>query len=464
RLLFERNPLPAWVFDLATLKFLAVNDAAVRAYGYSRDEFLAMTIADIRPAVDVPALGATVSHTEAGGGAGGGTWRHRKKDGTVIEVEITAHPLAYGGRRAELVLAQDITERQRAEQALRASEERFRALAASANDAIVSADSAGRITYFNPGAERLFGYAATEATGQPLTILMPERFQEAHLAGLARYLATGEAHVVGKTVELAGRTKDGREFPLELSLASWKRGPDVGFTGILRDITERRRAEAEIKARTAQLEAANKELEAFSYSVSHDLRAPLRSIDGFSQALQEDYTARLDEEGRSHLRRVRAATQRMALLIDDLLHLARVSRAELKSAPVDLSALAQGVVAELRQGEPRRAVEFVCADKAQVRGDPALLRVVLENLLGNAWKFTTQRRPARIEFGVAQQDGASAYFVRDNGAGFDMTYADKLFGAFQRLHSAKEFEGTGIGLATVQRIIHRHGGRVWAES
>jgi len=464
RLLFERNPLPAWVFDLATLKFLAVNDAAVRAYGYSRDEFLAMTIADIRPPEDVPALRATVAHTDASGGAGGGTWRHRKKDGTVIEVEITAHPLAYGGRRAELVLAQDITERQRAEQALRASEERFRALAASANDAIVSADSAGRITYFNPGAERLFGYAATEATGQPLTILMPERFQEAHLAGLARYLATGEAHVVGKTVELAGRTKDGREFPLELSLASWKRGPDVGFTGILRDITERRRAEAEIKARTAQLEAANKELEAFSYSVSHDLRAPLRSIDGFSQALQEDYTARLDEEGRSHLRRVRAATQRMALLIDDLLHLARVSRAELRSAPVDLSTVAQGVVAELRQREPRRAVEFVCVDQARVRGDPALLRVVLENLLGNAWKFTAQRRPARIEFGVSQQDGATAYFVRDNGAGFDMAYAEKLFGAFQRLHSAKEFEGTGIGLATVQRIVHRHGGRVWAES
>src|SRR2546422_10768206 len=158
-----------------------------------------MTIADIRPPEDVPAL-RTMAHTDVSGSAGGGTWRHRKKDGTVIEVEITAHPLAYGGRRAELVLAQDITERQRAEQALRASEERFRALAASANDAIVSADSAGRITYFNPGAERLFGYAATDVTGQPLTLLMPERFRDAHRAGLARYLATGEAHVVGKTV------------------------------------------------------------------------------------------------------------------------------------------------------------------------------------------------------------------------------------------------------------------------
>ena len=464
RLLFELNPLPAWVFDLETLKFLAVNEAAVSSYGYSREEFLAMTIDDIRPQEDVAALRAAVARTVAGGGAAGGIWRHRKKDGTVIEVEVTAHPLAYGGRRAELVLAQDITERQRAEQALRASEERFRALAASANDAIVSADSHGHITYFNPGAERLFGYAATDVTGQPLTLLMPERFRNAHRAGLARYLATGEAHVVGKTVELAGRAKDGREFPLELSLASWKQGSDVAFTGIIRDVTERVRVADELRRYAAQLEAANKELEAFSYSVSHDLRAPLRSIDGFSQALQEDYTARLDEEGRSHLRRVRAATQRMAHLIDDLLHLARVSRAELKSAPVDLSAVAQGVVAELRQREPRRAVEFVCVDQTRVRGDPTLLRVVLENLLGNAWKFTAQRRPARIEFGVSQQDGASAYFVRDNGAGFDMTYADKLFGAFQRLHSAKEFEGTGIGLATVQRIIHRHGGRVWAES
>ena len=387
-----------------------------------------------------------------------------RKDGTEFPVEISLSPLQTAQGVLICSAIRDITERQRAQQALRASEERFRALAVSANDAIVSADSQGCITYFNPGAERLFGYAATDVIGQPLTLLMPDRFQEAHRAGLARYLATGEAHVVGKTVELAGRTKDGKEFPLELSLASWKRGSDVAFTGILRDITERRRAEAELQARTAQVEAANKDLEAFSYSVSHDLRAPLRSIDGFSQALQEDYTARLDEEGRSHLRRVRAATKRMEQLIDDLLHLARVSRAELQSEPVDLSALARSIVAELRQREPRRAVEFACADRAPVRGDPRLLRIALENLLGNAWKFTLRRQPAHIEFGSVAQDGRPVYFVRDNGAGFDMAYAEKLFGPFQRLHGATEFPGSGIGLATVHRILQRHGGRVWAEA
>jgi len=393
-------------------------------------------------------------------------YRFRHKDGTYrwIRDEARLQRDALGTASEVVGAWVDITARRRAEEAVRTSEEQFRILAATANDAIVSANSRGDITYFNPGAERAFGYAAAEAVGQPLTLLIPERFQAAHRAGLTRYLTTGEARVVGKTVELVGRRKDGTEFPVDLSLASWKRGPDVAFTAIIRDITERRRAEAEIRARTAQLEAANKDLEAFSYSVSHDLRAPLRSIDGFSQALQEDYTARLDEEGRSHLRRVRAATKRMEQLIDDLLHLARVSRAELQSEPVDLSALARSIFAELRQREPRRAVEFACADRAPVRGDPRLLRIALENLLGNAWKFTLRRQPAHIEFGSVAQDGRPVYFVRDNGAGFDMAYADKLFGPFQRLHGATEFPGSGIGLATVHRILQRHGGRVWAEA
>ncbi|HWP34685.1 MAG TPA: ATP-binding protein, partial [Thermodesulfobacteriota bacterium] len=220
--------------------------------------------------------------------------------------------------------------------------------------------------------------------------------------------------------------------------------------------------ERRVAARTAQLELANRELEAFSYSVSHDLRAPLRSIDGFSQALLEDYEERLDADGREHLRRVRAASQRMAQLIDDLLGLARVARSELRREAVDLSALARDIVAELRGREPERPVVVEIADGLVTRGDPRLLRLALENLLGNAWKFTRGRTPARIAVGVEQGEGEPAYFVRDNGAGFDMAYAGKLFGPFQRLHAAAEFEGNGIGLATVQRIVHRHGGRVWA--
>jgi len=228
-------------------------------------------------------------------------------------------------------------------------------------------------------------------------------------------------------------------------------------------LKEQHRLIGQLSQRTAELEAANKELEAFAYSVSHDLRAPLRAMDGFSLALLEDYTGRLDAEGQDYLRRVRAATRTMAQLIDDLLDLSRVTRAEMRRDAVDLGPLAQSIAAELQTMQPERQVEVIIADGLNTRGDPRLLRVVLENLLSNAWKFTGQQPQARIAFGLAEQNGQTAYFVRDNGAGFDMAYADKLFGVFQRLHRADEFPGTGVGLATVQRIIHRHGGRVWAE-
>jgi light-regulated signal transduction histidine kinase (bacteriophytochrome) len=223
------------------------------------------------------------------------------------------------------------------------------------------------------------------------------------------------------------------------------------------------RLEDLVAERTAELSAVNKELEAFAYSVSHDLRAPLRSIDGFSQALLEDYSGCLDAVGQDYLRRVRAATQRMGQLIDDLLKLSRLTRRELRREAVDLSALAGSIAAGLQQAAPQRRVEFAIASGVVAQGDAALLRVVLENLLGNAWKFTSKQSEGRVEFGMREVGGTAAYYVRDDGAGFDMAYVDKLFGAFQRLHQVSEFGGTGIGLATVQRIIHRHGGRVWAE-
>jgi PAS domain S-box-containing protein len=382
-----------------------------------------------------------------------------------VPIEVWAAPVRDAAGRVAFAVAafNDIAERLRIEGALRESEERFRTLAATANDAIVSADSSGAVTYFNPAAERIFGHRASDVAGQPLTALMPERFRDAHRAGLARYLATGEPRVVGRTVELAGLRRDGSEFPLELSLAAWRRGSAVAFTAIIRDITARKAAEDALRRYAAQLETANAELDAFAYSVSHDLRAPLRAIDGFSQALLEDYAARLDAAGREHLERVRQATRRMGQLIDDLLNLSRVTRAQMQLGPVDLSALARRIAADLRRLEPARDVEFVVAPDLVVRGDPGLLQVALENLLGNAWKFTAPRPRARIEVGVTQRDGRAVYFVRDDGVGFDMRYADKLFGAFQRLHGTAEFAGTGIGLATVQRIIHRHGGRVWAE-
>jgi light-regulated signal transduction histidine kinase (bacteriophytochrome) len=213
-----------------------------------------------------------------------------------------------------------------------------------------------------------------------------------------------------------------------------------------------------------ELERKNKELEAFSYSVSHDLRAPLRSIDGFSQALLEDYADRLDARGQDYLRRVRAAAQRMAELIDDLLQLSRVGRSELRRDRVDLAQLARSVLAELQSHEPERTVEARIQDRLPVEVDARLMKIVLDNLLGNAWKFTSHTQSPMIELGVDELATGPAYFIRDNGVGFDMKYADKLFGVFQRLHKQEEFPGTGIGLATVQRIVDRHGGRVWAES
>ena len=240
------------------------------------------------------------------------------------------------------------------------------------------------------------------------------------------------------------------------------------------EVIQRRRAEEEIRRlnegleqriteRTAELEAVNKELESFSYSVAHDLRGPLRSLDGFSQILLEDYNGQLDTQGKDYLLRVRSGAQRMAQLIDDLLRLSRVTRGEIRREAVDLSGAARSVVTELQKTQPERQLDIRIEDGMVVHGDGRLLRLVLENLIGNAWKFTSKHPRATIEFGVTERDGRPAYFVRDDGAGFDMAYADKLFGPFQRLHGPAEFSGTGIGLATVQRIIHRHGGRVWAE-
>jgi light-regulated signal transduction histidine kinase (bacteriophytochrome) len=258
---------------------------------------------------------------------------------------------------------------------------------------------------------------------------------------------------------------------LSVSLVRDERGQEPYFISQVQDITERKRVENEIKDLSGQMErqnkeliAINKELESFSYSVSHDLRAPLRAIDGFSLALLEDCDHKLDPAEKEHLQRVRGATASMGRLIDDMLNLARTARYELVRRKVDLSALAREIASALRETHPERGATFRIVPNVIVEADRTLLRVVLENLLGNAWKFTSKRPNAEVEFGVESDSKGTIYFVRDNGAGFDMRYSDKLFGVFQRLHDGSEFPGSGVGLATVQRIIHRHGGRIWAES
>jgi light-regulated signal transduction histidine kinase (bacteriophytochrome) len=240
-------------------------------------------------------------------------------------------------------------------------------------------------------------------------------------------------------------------------------GELVGISNVSRDISERKRTEEALARAKEATDTANRELEAFSYSVAHDLRAPLRGIDGFSQALLEDFAESLEPEARRLLERVRQSAQHMAQLIESLLALARVTRGDVRNDRVDLSSLARATADRLMTAQPGRRVDFRIANDLRATGDSRLLGVVLENLLGNAWKFSRNKPTAMIEFSVDASEARTVFFVRDDGAGFDMAFASKLFGVFQRLHTSREFEGTGIGLATVQRIIHRHGGRIWAE-
>jgi PAS domain S-box-containing protein len=354
---------------------------------------------------------------------------------------------------------------------LQTSPATLRGLLESAPDGIIIVDRAGTIILVNRQAQRMFGYGEAELTGRSVEDLLPAGLRARHLAHRDRYTEKPTTRPMGAGLTLSGRRRDGSEFPVEVSLSPMQTPDGLLVTSVIRDVTERRRIEDHVRTlnesltrQLAELAAVNRELESFSYSVSHDLRAPLRSIDGFSQALLEEHGDALDETAADYLRRIRVATQRMGDLIDDLLDLSRVTRREMRHDDVDLSALASAVMAGLSGAAPERPVEVRIAEGLRGRGDPALLRLVLENLLGNAWKFTARQRPARIEMGVQRDGDRLTYYVRDNGVGFDMAYADKLFGAFQRLHGPTEFPGTGIGLATVQRVILRHGGQVWAQS
>jgi len=350
------------------------------------------------------------------------------------------------------------------------AQEKLGRLLGSMPDALVIIDAEGRIISSNARMEKLFGYTERELQGERMALLVPERFRQVQRQYYAGHLS-GRAAGPADSAEMWGLHKDGREFPIEISTSPLNNDRTLSVTSEIRDISERKKTEQqisklnrELERRARELEATNKELEAFSYSVSHDLRSPLQNIDSFSQILLDEYANRLNADGRDCVQRLRASCGHMEDIIEALLALSNMSRSELIVDQFDLTALANAVAADLKLKNPDRLVDWIIGENLTAEGDAQLMRVVLENLLGNAWKFTANRPRARIEFGaLPQSNGARTYFVRDDGAGFDMMRVKNLFAPFKRLHDQTEFKGTGIGLATVQRVINRHHGKIWAE-
>jgi len=471
RVLFDSNPLCMWVYGLRSHRFLAVNDAAVVQYGWSREEFLTMTLEDIRPPEDVARLREDLSRPRPTLQRSDG-WRHRRRNNSPIDVEILSHVIVFEGREAVLVSALDVTERKRAEAAVRLSEGQYRSLFHGMLEGYAhcrmefDGDVPRDWVYLdvNPAFGAITGL--TGVVGKRVTEIVPgiretnpEMFEI-----FGRVARTGAPSQVESYVPALG---------IWFSLAVYRPAPGE-FVAVFEDITERRRAFEEVRRlnteletrvleRTAQLADANRELEAFAYSVSHDLRAPLRAIDGYGRMLEEDHAPRLDDEGRRLLNVVRSSTKGMGQLIDDLLAFSRAGHGDLVRARVDMTRLARDVWTSLATPAEVAGVTFRLDALPEAESDPTLMRQVWVNLLSNALKFTRGHPAPAVAVGARIESGRAVYFVQDNGVGFDPRYRDKLFGVFQRLHSATKFEGTGVGLALVQRIVTRHGGTVWAD-
>jgi PAS domain S-box-containing protein len=586
RKLFEENPAPMWVFDVETLRFLDVNEAAMQLYGYSKEELLARTLRDIRPPEDIPSLEADVRVARTGIRSSG-PWHHLRKDGRELLVEIVTYDVAFEGRAARLTLAKDVTERVKTEERIRAFFDSgmvgahfadVRGIVFAANDEflrivgydradleggrlswidltppewlavdteriaeakergictpyekeyvrkdgtrvpvlvgyalvgekredsvafvldqtarkeaeaslgattrlleavvtgspapIVTLDRDGVVTSWNPAAEAVFGWSAEEVIGRPPPVAPPEL--EPQIRAMVAEVLSGTP-VTGR--EVRPERKDGRLVDVVVAAAplSDGKGTVTGVAAVFVDVSARVRAEEEVRRLNAELEervarrteellSKSRELEAFAYSISHDLRAPLRAIDGFSRMIEEEQAARLDEEGRRLLGVVRNNARRMGQLIDDLLVFSRAGRQDLRRSRVETGALVRSVLTEILPEAQRERSDVKVGDLPPAQADPALLRQVFVNLLSNAVKFTSTRPRRRLEVSGRREAGRVIYEVTDNGVGFDMRYAGKLFGVFQRLHG-REFEGTGVGLALVERIVARHGGTVVA--
>jgi PAS domain S-box-containing protein len=459
---------------------------------YTRDELLGQNHRILNSGYHSREFFQEMYRTITNGMVWHGEIRNRAKDGSLYWVDATIVPFLDpdGKPRQYMAIRTDITERKRAQEA----REHLAAVVESSDDAIIGKDLNGTITAWNRGAQKVFGYSASEAVGKPMLMLFPPGRENEESDVLAR-IRRGESVEHFETVRIR---KDGKRIDVSVTISPIKdsRGAIVGASKIARDITERKQTEERLAEqteeltrqseelgrseqavrkindelelrvvqRTAQLAAANHELEAFTYSVSHDLRAPLRHISGFSRILAEDFGPAMDPEARQHLQRIEDGAHRMGLLVDELLNLARVGRHTLKLQVSGLNSIVEEVVSLLQPDIAGRAVSWKIADLPSAKCDPVLIKQVFQNLIANALKFTRPRERTIIEIGSRRKNGQMVIMTRDNGVGFNMKYSDKLFGVFQRLHRAEEFEGTGIGLATVHRIIHKHGGRVWAQS
>ncbi|MDD5190969.1 MAG: PAS domain S-box protein [Dehalococcoidales bacterium] len=449
-------------------KFIQWNLNFERITGYSGQEFPTLTPADMVETGEKEMVSERIRQVFTTG-RGSVEATLVSKNGKRTAFFFTGLRVRIDGESYIIGTGNDISERKRIEAELLETSDYLNNLLNYTNVPIIVWNPQFIITRVNPAFERLTGYAAADTIGKKLDMLFPKGKKSSSLKQIHRTLA-GERFEV---VEIPILRKDGGELIVLWNSANVldNEGKSIIATiaqGV--DITERKQAEdnilklnATLEQHAAELEVANKEIEAFAYSVSHDLRAPLRSMEGFSQALLEDFGDVLNDEGKDYLKRIQGSAELMAQLIDDLLALSRITRTEMRQEEVNLSEMVESICASLKKTQPKPYINIVIAPGMQVQGDSKLLRIMLENLLGNAWKFTGKTDFPRIECGKAEINGKTTYFVRDNGVGYDMEYGGKLFTPFQRLHTEADFPGTGIGLASVQRIIHRHGGEVWAE-